>query len=96
MRNLLAVGSLVLVLALAGCRSHYSQAECEKVVDASESVLKVLTESSSPLSAQEREAAMQRCLKDERRDAKFIKCLKQGNGSANDAAQCIGEHNKRH
>jgi len=87
---------LLLARALGGCRRHYSEAECQQVVAASEAVLKDITESASPLSSSEREDAMNRCLKDERRDKAFIKCLNNGSGSAKDAAQCIREHNQRH
>jgi len=96
MRQTQFLAALLLLLALGGCRRHYSESECESIVGAEESVLKVMTESSSPLSSSEREDAMKRCLKDEHRDASFIKCLNKGSASARDTAQCIGEHNKRH
>ena len=87
---------LLLLLALGGCRRHYSESECERVVDAEAQVLKAMTESSSPLPSSERDDAMKRCLKDEHRDGAFIKCLNKGSGSAQDAAQCIREHDQRH
>lgn len=96
MRQAQLLAPLLLLLVLAGCRRHYSVSECESVVGAEEAVLKVMTESPSPLSSSEREVAMKRCMKDEHRDGSFIKCLNKGNGSARDAAQCISEHNKRH
>ena len=95
MRQVCLAVLLLLALVLGGCRGHYSEAECQQVVGASEAVLKVMTESASPLSSSEREDAMKRCLKDERRDKAFITCLNKGSGSAADAAQCIREHNRR-
>jgi uncharacterized protein YcfL len=96
MRQVHLAALVLLALALGGCRRHYSEAECQQVVGASEAVLKVITESASPLSSSEREDAMKRCMKDEHRDKAFIKCLNKGSGSATDAAQCMREHNQRH
>jgi uncharacterized protein YcfL len=96
MRQAQVLTSLILLLALGGCRGHYSEAECQQVVGAEESVLKAMTESTSPLSASEREEAVKRCLKDEHRDKALLRCLNKGSGSAADSASCIREHNQRH
>lgn len=92
MRNV-AYGAL-LVLSLSACSRHYSEAECQRVINGEESVLIAMTDSSSALSPSDREAAVKRCLAD-RKDRTYLKCIDKSNG-AQDVAKCVREHNARH
>jgi hypothetical protein len=88
------VCGLLLALTLSGCSRHYSEAECQRIINGEESVFMAMTDSSSPLSVSERESAMKRCLTD-KKDRAYLKCVDKSNG-AQDVAKCVREHNARH
>jgi hypothetical protein len=91
---------LILVLGLlAGCNRHYSEAECERVVQANQAMSSALSDAEEALSPSQRllshDQSMKACLKAPR-DKEYARCLKAANGDSSAVARCFSDRLNRH